>query len=69
VEREIPEGFVDFAIAVGTEETGPYSTTQIIAQTADHVIYLEYTGATGEAEMKDFVEELQRLFVHTDSWE
>ena len=68
VEREIPEGFVDFAIAVGTEETGPYSTTQIIAQTADHVIYLEYTGATGEAEVKDFVEELQRLFVHTDSW-
>lgn len=68
VEREVPEGFLDFAVARGMEETGPYSTTQIIARTTDHVIYLEYTGATGEAEVKDFVEELQRLFVHTDSW-
>ncbi len=63
VETEVPEGFLDFVVAQGMEDTGPYSTTQIFARTGDYVIYLEYTGATGSADSHRLTDALRNEFV------
>lgn len=62
LDETLPQGFVEFLVAVGSQENGQYSGIQVFARTEDYVMHLEYSGEPGKADVQKLATELQKIF-------